>query len=170
MDNSISTNRPDVVSVETTARPTATPVRVNFSEVLAGSARALVQAAQAAASVLPGAPLMAVALRGAGSGQGSTAMSVSASPSLGISVPGAATPEGPGGMSLGATALGVGSAASTGGTSDGIASSLAQSQQMNLYYLQVQQEVNDQNRTFTALSNCLEVENNTAKSAISNIH
>jgi hypothetical protein len=41
---------------------------------------------------------------------------------------------------------------------------------MNLYYLQVQQEVNDQNRTFTALSNCLEVENNTAKSAISNIH
>jgi hypothetical protein len=173
MDNSISTNRPDVVSVETTARPTATPVRVNFSEVLAGGARALVQGAQAAASVLPGAPLMAVALRGAGSGQGgSTAMSVSASPSLGISVPGAATPEGPGGMSLGATALGVGSAASTGGTSGGIAISLAQSHQMNLYCycLQVQQKVNDQNRTFTALSNCLEVENNTAKSAISNIH
>jgi hypothetical protein len=169
MDNSISTNRPDVVSVETTARPTATPVRVNFSEVLAGSARALVQGAQAAASVLPGAPLMAVALRGAGSGP-SSVQSVSASPSLGVTVPGSTTPEGPGGMSAAATALGVGSDASAGGSSDGIASSLAQSQQMNLYYLQVQQEVNDQNRTFTALSNCLEVENNTAKSAISNIH
>ena len=60
MDNSISPNRPDVVSVETTARPTATPARVNFSDVLAGGARALVQGAQAAASVLPGAPLIDV--------------------------------------------------------------------------------------------------------------
>jgi hypothetical protein len=170
MDNSISPNRPDVVSVETTARPTATPARVNFSDVLAGGARALVQGAQAAASVLPGAPLMAVALRGVGSGSSSTAMSLSTSPTAGMSLPGSTTPEGPGGTSLMTTALGTGADASAGGTSDGIASSLAQSQQMNLYYLQVQQEVNDQNRTFTALSNCLEVENNTAKSAISNIH
>jgi hypothetical protein len=171
MDNSISPNRPDVVSVETTARPTATPVRVNFSEVLAGGARALVQGAQAAATVLPGAPLMAVALRGVGSGgSSSTAMSLSTAQAPGMSLPGSTTPEGPGGTSLMSTALGTGTDASAAGGSDGIASSLAQSQQMNLYYLQVQQEVNDQNRTFTALSNCLEVENNTAKSAISNIH
>jgi hypothetical protein len=47
---------------------------------------------------------------------------------------------------------------------------MAQSQALNLYYLQVQEEVNAQNRTFTALSNVLEVEHNTAKSAIGNIH
>jgi len=169
MDTTISLNRPDVVSVETTARPTATPVRVNFSDVLAGGARTLVQSAQAAVSALPGAPLMALALRGTGAGSSSTAMSLSTSAAMGMSLPGSTTPEGPGGTSLGGSTLGVGADASAGG-SDGVAASLAQSQQMNLYYLQVQQEVNDQNRTFTALSNCLEVENNTAKSAISNIH
>jgi len=164
MDNSVSPNRPDVVAVETTARPTATPVRVSFSEVLAGGARALVRGAQAAVTALPGAPLMAVAIRGLGSGP-STALALSSAPSAGMTLPTSAAPEGPGGGGLGAGADG-----SAAGTSDGIASSLAQSQQLNLYYLQVQQEVNDQNRTFTALSNCLEVENNTAKSAISNIH
>jgi hypothetical protein len=51
-----------------------------------------------------------------------------------------------------------------------VESSIAQSQQMNLYYLQVQEQVNDQNRAFTLLSNVLEVEHNTAKSAIGNIH
>jgi hypothetical protein len=47
---------------------------------------------------------------------------------------------------------------------------MAQSEQMNLYYLQVQEQVNAQNRTYTALSNVLEVEHSTAKSAIGNIH
>jgi len=168
MDNSISPRKTDIVSVETTARPTATPARVDFSEILTGGARALVQGAQAAMSALPGAPLMAVALRGVGSGTSGTTMALSVAPSLGTS-PVSAMPEGPGGTGLGGVALGAVGDASAGGT-DGIATSLAQSQQMNLYYLQVQQEVNDQNRTFTALSNCLEVENNTAKSAISNIH
>lgn len=167
MDNTISLNRPDVVGVETTPRPTATPARVTFSEVLSGGARAIVQGAQAAIGTLPGAPLMALALRGSGSASPSTAMSLSVSPSMGMAIPGSVIPEGP--TSPGVT-LGAGADALGGGTSDGLATSLAQSQQMNLYYLQVQQEVNDQNRTFTALSNCLEVENNTAKSAISNIH
>jgi hypothetical protein len=47
---------------------------------------------------------------------------------------------------------------------------MAQSPQMNLYDLQVQEQVNAQNRTFTALSNVLEVEHSAAKSAIGNIH
>lgn len=167
MDNSISPNRADVVSVQTTARPTATPARVNFSEILAGGARALVQGAQAAVSSLPGAPLMAVALRGGGLSSGTT-MALSTTPALGVS-PMSMTPEGPGVAGSGGASLGAMIDPSAGGN-DGLATSLAQSQQMNLYYLQIQQEVNDQNRTFTALSNCLEVENNTAKSAISNIH
>jgi hypothetical protein len=52
----------------------------------------------------------------------------------------------------------------------GVDASLAQSQQLNLYYLQIQQQVNDQNRTFTLLSNVIEMEHNTAKTAIGNIH
>jgi hypothetical protein len=83
-------------------------------------------------------------------------------------------PEGPGGGStgIGITAMAPAAGATlAGGIGDGgIESSLAQSQEMNMYYLQIQQAVNDQNRTFTTLSNVLEVEHNTAKSAISNIH
>jgi hypothetical protein len=92
-----------------------------------------------------------------------------------------ATPEGPGGSAgvgatVGGVSLGVGAAGGTASsgassTSDGgLESSMAQAQQENLYYLQIQEEVNAQNRTFTALSNVLEVEHSTAKSAIGNIH
>jgi hypothetical protein len=179
MDNTI-TSRADVVAVQTQPRPTATPVRVQFADVLSGGAQALVRGAQAAVSVLPGAPLAAVAVRG-----GSLGFPTSATPGLaglgsGRSVASAVTvgtPEGPGGAT-GATSLanvagmstGVGGA-TAGGTADGgLESTMAQSEQMNLYYLQVQEEVNAQNRTYTALSNVLEVEHSTAKSAIGNIH
>jgi hypothetical protein len=185
MDNTISvssTSRADVVAVQTQPRPTATPVRVQFADVLAGGAQALVRGAQAAVSAIPGAPLVAVAVRGGGSsaaGGGALSglgglRSVASSVTVG-------TPEGPGGTTAGAglgpslvgvggTSAGVGGA-STGSTSDGgLESTMAQSEQMNLYYLQVQEEVNAQNRTYTALSNVLEVEHSTAKSAIGNIH
>jgi hypothetical protein len=82
------------------------------------------------------------------------------------------TAEGPGGAIAG-TIPGTDSVAagSTGGAGqDGISQTLAQDQQMNLYYLQVQEQVNAQNRTYSALSNVIEVEHNTAKTAIGNIH
>ena len=68
MDNTIATARPDVVTVQTTARPTAPPPHVPFAEVLSGSAIALVQGAQAAVHALPGAPVLAAAVRGGGLG------------------------------------------------------------------------------------------------------
>ena len=84
-------------------------------------------------------------------------------------------PEGPRGAGSAAAMLPLAGAAGAGllpaGAGDGsIDASLAQSQQLNLYYLQIQQQVNDQNRTFTLLSNVIEMEHNTAKSAIGNIH
>jgi hypothetical protein len=181
MDTSVTAVpvRPDVVQVETTPRPTATPIRLHFSEILSGGAGALVRSAQAAVRTLPGAPLMAAALRGgAGSPLGGVTTFSGTSPGMGTSLgmaAGASTlPEGPGGSvtGIGVTSMAPAAGAALGvGTGDGgLESSLAQSQQMNIYYLQVQQAVNEQNRTFTALSNVLEVEHNTAKSAISNIH
>ncbi len=170
MDTRSSPIRPDVVSVQTLPRPTATPVRVQFSDVLAGSARALVQGAEAAVRTLPGAPLVAAALRGASSPVGGQ----SSSAGTGFTVASASVPqapEGPGGSTAAGSALGASLTGAASGTSDAsIESSMAQSQQMNLYYLQVQEQVNTQNRTFTALSNVLEVEHSTAKSAIGNIH
>jgi hypothetical protein len=185
MENPIQPIRADVVTVPTAPRPTQAPVRVQFSDVLAGGAQALVRGAQAAVNALPGNPLTAVAMRGGASvtsgALGATAdlgglRSVASSVTVGTS------PEGPGGVSsaaglanLGGVSVGLGGASggatATSGTSDpSIESSMAQSEQMNLYYLQIQEQVNAQNRTFTALSNVLEVEHSTAKSAIGNIH
>ena len=48
MQNGISTVRSDVVTVPSTARPTPTPVRVSFGEVLAKGASTLAAGAQLA--------------------------------------------------------------------------------------------------------------------------
>jgi hypothetical protein len=186
MDSTIlSPIRPGIVGVQTAPRPTAPPVRVPFSEVLSVSARALVNGAQSVLRALPGSPLIAVALRG-----GSASVPSFTTPSsvfggtlpIGATAglqPAAGNPEGPGGASAAAGVLGPvatsGSAVATGGAaasgSDGsMEGTLAQEQQMSLYYLQIQEEVNAQNRSFSALSNVLEVEHNTAKTAIGNIH
>ncbi len=175
MDTTIPAVRPDVLALETSPRPTAAPVRVQFSEVLSGGARALVQGAQAAMRALPGGPVVVAAVRGGGLGPSATR----AANGLGSTGSTGATPEGPSAMGAGAVGAGAAMLPLTGGSStaaagvggDGsVESSLAQSQQMNLYYLQVQEQVNSENRTFTLLSNVLEIEHNTAKSAIGNIH
>ena len=163
--------RPDAVAVESAPRPTPTPVRIPFGQVLARGAGALVQGAQSAMSAIPGAPVMALSIRGP------------SGPLGGVNV----TPEGPGGagsgVSLGGltgvalggvnvTGIGTGGTlgATDGGTSTGIDSTLQQSQQMNLYYLQVQETMNEQNRSFTTYSDVLKAEHDTAKTAIGNIH
>jgi len=51
----------------------------------------------------------------------------------------------------------------------GIEASLQHSQDMNLYFLQIQEQVNAQNRSFTTLSNVLKAEHDTVKTAIGNI-
>jgi hypothetical protein len=174
MDTSILPNRPGVAAVTTAPRPTPKPVRVPFSEVMT---KTVVAGAESAVRVLPGGPMMAVALRG---GNASLPMSLSR-PMMGAAAIG--VPEGPGGVGAGPGGLGglpggvpgvpgVPGAPGTGagtGTDGGIESSLAQSQEMNLYYLQIQEEVNAQNRSFSALSNVLKAEHDTVKTAIGNI-
>ena len=182
MDNSIdSPFRGNVVAIQTTPRPTQSPVRVQFSDVLAGGVQALVRGAQAAVSVLPGNPIAAVAVRGGTQARVGSLATLGGVRALASNPSGGVAPEGPRGVSgavgltnIGGISAGIGSAVAGSGVSGasdgGIESTMAQAQEMNLYYLQVQEEVNAQNRTFTALSNVLEVEHNTAKSAIGNIH
>jgi hypothetical protein len=179
MDSRISTaSRPDIVLVESAARPTPTPVRVSFGQVLAAGAGGLVQGAELAASRLPGASVAAAAVRG-----GSTLMSLSVPGSGGAAI--SAIAEGPGAtggaMGLGTGGLtmpagsvagtsALGTSATTGDPTGGIDASLQQSAQLSMYYLQVQQEVDAQNRSFTALSNVLKTQHDSAKAAIQNIH
>lgn len=141
--------RPDVAYATTAPRVTPTPPRAGkFAEVLTSS---VVRSAETAMRSLPGAPLMAVAVRG-GSG-----------PAVPLSGPAQAMarPEGP---AVTGTTMG-----GMPGEAAGVESSLAQSQDMNLYYLQIQEQVNAQNRSFTALSNVLKAQHETVKTAIGNI-
>lgn len=149
--------RPGAVAVESAPRPTPTPVRVRFADVLAAGAGGLVRGAEVAMRSLPGPPLMAVSVRGP----------------AGAAAAGVRAPKGPGavGVGVGVGVGGVGVNAGTAGTpgDGGIESALQQSAEMNLYYLQIQEEVNAQNRTYTALSNVLKTEHDTVKTAIGNI-
>ncbi len=172
MDNRIAPSRPQVVAATTAARPTPRPARVKFAEVLARGAAGVVQGAEAAMKNLPGAPLMAVAIRSAGGGSG--AMSVGrglGGPAMGGVGGGGMGVGGAGGAGGAASAEGPGGAGTTGTGAEGggVEGSLAQAQEMNMYYLQIQEAVNAQNRTFSALSNVMKAEHDTVKTAIGNI-
>jgi hypothetical protein len=152
--------RSDVHVATTSVRVTPTPPRAGkFAEVLGKS---VVRSAETAMRSLPGAPLMAVAVRG-----GAAPVSIGRG--------GMSGPEGPvAGASMSAT--GIGGVGGVGGVPGGapneassIESSLQQSQDMNLYFLQIQEAVNAQNRSFTALSNVLKAQHDTVKTAIGNI-
>lgn len=171
MDPASISARPDITVATTQPRVTPTPARGAFKQVLAQS---LVRGAETAMKMLPGGPLMAVAIRGSGGGGASLGI-----PLAGVGAPSrSGAPEGPGagvrsGGLAGAamTATGVQqSGAQPGAGGDGtIESSLQQSQEMNLYYLKIQEDVNAQNRSFTTLSNVLKAEHDTVKTAIGNI-
>lgn len=180
MDSPRIAARPDVSIATTSPRVTPTPPRTQFKEVLSQS---VVRGAETAMKVLPGSPLMAVALRGASGTAGSLGVSMTGTGSAVRS----ATPEGPiaglGGPALnlgsnvvagatgttGAASSATGAVGATGTGDASIEASLQQSQDMNLYYLQIQEAVNAQNRTFSALSNVLKAEHDTVKTAIGNI-
>jgi hypothetical protein len=153
--------RPDVALANTSPRVTPTPPRASrFGEVLANTA---VRSAESAMRALPGSPMMAIAIRGA------TASTMSSPQGPGASLAGAMGPApslaGP--ATAGATAPGIGNVPN-GGTG-GIEASLQQSQDLNLYYLQMQEAVSQQNREFTAISNVLKAKHDTVKTAIGNI-
>lgn len=162
--------RPDVAIASTSPRVTPTPPRASrFGEVLSST---VVRSAESAVRALPGSPMMAVAVRGA-TGTGT----------LGVPMSTMSSPQGPvapnigrvNGASLSAAAGPLAGApapaAGTGvaGEAGGLEASLQQSQDMNLYYLRVQEEVSMQNREFTTLSNVLKAKHDTVKTAIGNI-
>ena len=160
MDTKLPPIRSDIVAISSTPRPTPTPVRVSFGEILAKSASTLVAGAQAAMEVLPGGPLIAAAIRG-GTPSGPSSPMLSGG---NLNLNGNSTvAEGP--SSVGTTPGTTGTSVGT----TGIDQSLQQSQEMNLYFLQIQQEVNAQNQTFTTLSNVMKTEADTVKNAIGNL-
>jgi hypothetical protein len=157
MDTKIPPFRTDVVTVPSMVRPTPTPVRVSFGEILAKGAGTLVAGAQAAMEVLPGGSLIAAAIRGGG-GSGTTTPMMSGSFNNGMG-----RAEGPGSFTGTSVGGGFGAGGAGGATSTSPATgSLDQS-------LQQSQEVNAQNQTFSTLSNVMKAEADTIKNAIGNL-
>jgi hypothetical protein len=141
-------------------RPTPS-THVNFGEILS---RTVSAGAQLAMNIVPGAPLMAFALRGGGGPIAGSSIPVDsnlAGANVSAAVSGSTSAEGP-------NATGGSSAAATPGGGS-LENSLQQSQDQNLYYLQIQETVNAQNRSFTTLSNVMKAEHETVKTAIGNI-
>jgi hypothetical protein len=160
---------------------------MSFREVLAAGANTLVQGAEIALSKLPGSPLTAAAVRGGGSTPPMTTTSAvgPASTTTAAEGPGATGSSG-GGVSLNLGGLAsVGTVGASGGSGlaggngvpgatdasgGGIEAAMQQNAELSLYYLQIQQQEDAQNRSFTAMSNILKTNHDSAKAAINNIH
>jgi len=166
----------DVVMVTSERRPT--PTKTSFSEVMGTSAGSLVGGAESAMTALPGTSTVALAVRGGATGAMTPSMSLpggmplgGVGGSVGMGGLGTAIAEGPvvaPGGGFGGSFLASATAASSG--DGGAAASLQQSEQSNLYYLQLQQQVNQQSQTFETLSNVMKSESDTVKNAIGNMH
>lgn len=148
-------SRFDVISTDTASRVTPRS-GVAFRDFVSRSASAIVRGAEAAVTSLPGAPIVAAAVRPGPSVPVNTAipgMRIDASPRLGADAFG--TAESP-----------VGGVASE---APSIEQTLAQSQGFNLYFLQLQEQIAAENRAYTAMSNVLKARHDTVKNAIGNI-
>ncbi len=139
---------------ETRLRQTERPSSP-FRDVLAGGVGLLVAGAEVATTVVGG-PILAAAVRGAGGGA-----------LRGIAAGGA------GGDGAAPAGSGVaGGASSAAGDRTDLASAEAlqrESQAFNLRLLALQEEIQQENRSFTTLSNVLRAKHDTAKAALSNI-
>jgi hypothetical protein len=155
-------SRTDVIATDSAPRVTPSS-GVPFREMVTRGAGAILRGAEAAISSLPGAPIVAAAVRPYGAG---VATPLGPSGALGLGAPrlspavGAA--EGP---PMGGAPTGPGSR----GESSSVEGTLAQSQEFNLYYLQLQEQLSAENRTFSAMSNVLKTRHDTVKNAIGNI-
>jgi hypothetical protein len=149
----MSTNRIDnsraTVTVEPARQRQTAPPATPFREILAGGVGALVTGAEVATGVIGG-PVLAAAVHSAGSGIVQT---------LAGGPPGDG-PAGGGG----------------GGAAAGLSPELAQmhamqrqSQAFNMQLLHLQQDVQDENRRFSTLTNVLRAKHDTAKAAVGNI-
>jgi hypothetical protein len=138
-----------IAILETATRVTPDPAHP-FGAVLRSSAQAVLRGAESAVAQLPGGQVLAAAVR--------QPVDVGRA---------AAGPTGSTGAATSAT-LSSGTSATTG-DGGGIEGALAKQAEDNLYYLGLQQQIQDENRYFTTVSNVLKARHDTVKNSISNL-
>src|SRR4051812_39394149 len=153
------------VKVEAT-RPRQTQAPASpFRDVLAGGVSVLMGGAQVATHVM-GAPVLAAAVQNARAGAVAAIAGGSGSPTL---VGGTAAPLGGGAPAASAAATGVLASAGDGTDLATMQAMQRESQAFNLQLLNLQEDVQQENRRFTTLSNVLRARHDTAKAAIANV-
>jgi hypothetical protein len=146
----VASGRGALVVDQTRARQTERPA-TPFRQALANGVNVLMSGAEVATSVVAG-PVLAAAVHGT---RTDVVTSVSGAPTEGASA-----------------ALPADAAAAAGGVGSDLASVQAmqrESQTFNLQLLALQEEVQQENRRFSTVSNVLRARHDTAKAAISNV-
>jgi len=163
MTTRISTGGPatGVASASSAARVTAPPGQP-FKAMMSAGANAILSGAESAVTRLPGGPILAAALR-PGPGDAGVAQT-GAGTTAGL---GSSTPEG----SAGTAGLGSGGAATGGASAEngGVEAALNQSANQNLYFIEIQERISAESRSYSAISNVLKARHDTVKNAIGNI-
>jgi hypothetical protein len=144
---------------ETTTAPRVTPEPARpFQQMMNAGSAAIVSGAEAAVTHLPGGGIIAAAMRpGVGSSTFSTAMSLNSA-------------VGPTGTAVSGTAGGVAGVSGTApGADPSMQQMLSQDADQNMYYLQLQEQMSAESRSYSAISNVLKARHDTMKNAIGNI-
>ena len=142
--------------------PTRTAARVTpvagqpFRTLMQAGAQAVVDSAETAVLRLPGGPVLAAAFRAEPPGVGTTT-----SPLIGTGRSELTTDA--------ADAEGPNPNGTSGADWNPDALSVSAESEQNLYYLQLQQQISDESRKYTALSNVLKARHDMLKHAIDNI-
>ena len=157
MSTRIAHTGPVPLVATTRTTPRVTPVQGQpFRSIMQAGAQAVVDSAETAVLRLPGGPVLAAAFRAEPPRLGTTSSALTATTHGELSAdPTAAEGPAPDGTN------------DTDWNPDALAVS-ADSEQ-NLYYLQLQQQISDESRKYTALSNVLKARHDMLKHAIDNI-
>ena len=158
MTTRIGTGSPStgVMAANSAARVTAPPAQP-FKAMMGAGANAILSGAEAAVTRLPGGPILAAALRPGPGDVGGAQTGVGATAALGSS-----TPEGTAGTA------GLGSVPVIAGNG-GVEATLNQSANQNLYFIEIQERISAESRSYSAMSNVLKARHDTVKNAIGNI-
>jgi hypothetical protein len=158
MTTRIGTGGPGTgVSASTSAARVTAPPGQPFKAMMNAGASAVLSGAEQAVTRLPGGPILAAALRPAAS------VGPAAYVGGGAVAAGSVTPEGAAGTAD------PGAGAASGAADGGIESALSQSANQNLYFIEIQERISAESRSYSAISNVLKARHDTVKNAIGNI-
>jgi hypothetical protein len=140
-----------VATSRTRTRQTPAVAEGRFSDLLRAGGEVLAAGAEAALRALPGGAVLAAAVRGSADAAAARGAASAAAPG--------ADPTSPSG----------GSGAAASGDERDLWELTRQSQELNLLYLQLQEEMSRESRRYTTLSNLMKTRHETARAIIANV-